>query len=81
MGHGALETADGAWRDLNGGPRLAGSGVVDQVAFAGDWLMLRFHESDSADEVVVTVKPAGAAGWPGALRRHGQAVQVTFKKD
>ncbi len=81
VGHGGLEAADGAWRDLNGGARLAGSGVIDQVAFAGDRLMLRFYEADPADEVLVTVKPAGNAPWPGELRRHGAAVPVTFKKD
>jgi len=81
VGHGGLEQADGAWRDLNGGARLAGSGFIDQVTFAGDRLMLRFYESGPADEVVVTVKSAGAAPWTGELRRHGAAVPVTFKKD
>ena len=81
VGHGGLEPADGAWRDLNGGARLAGSGVIDQVAFAGDRLMLRFYESGPADEVVVTVKPAGNAPWTGELRRHGATEPVTFRKD
>jgi len=81
VGHGGLEQADGAWRDLNGGARLAGSGVIDQVAFAGDQLTLRFYETGPADEVVVTVKPAGTAPWTGELRRHGADVPVTFKKD
>ena len=81
VGHGGLEQADGAWRDLNGGARRAGSGFIDQVAFTGDRLMLRFYESDPADEVVVTVKPSGSGAWPGELRRRGVILTITFKKD
>lgn len=81
VGHGGLEQADGAWRDLNGGARRAGSGFIDQVAFTGDRLMLRFYESDPTDEVVVTVKPSGSGAWPGELRRRGVILTITFKKD
>ena len=79
-GYGLME-AEGAWRDLDGGPRLKGSGFLDQIGYAGDQLMLRFYEADPADEVVVTVKPAGTGAWSGQLRRHGAVTQVTFRKD
>lgn len=79
-GYGLLE-AEGAWRDLDGGSRLKGSGFLEQVGYAGDQLMLRFYEADPADEVVVTVKPAGTGPWSGQLRRHGAVTQVTFRKD
>ena len=79
-GYGQLE-ADGAWRDLDGGPRLKGSGFVDQIGYAGDQLLLRFYEADPADEVVVTMKPTGNGAWSGQLRRHGAVTPVTFSRD
>ncbi len=79
-GYGVM-AAEGAWRDLDGGPRLQGSGFIDQVAYAGDQLMLRFHEAGPADEVVVAVKPNGEGAWPGRLWRRGAVTQVTFRRD
>ena len=73
--------AEGAWRDLDGGPRLQGSGFVDQVNFSKDELILRFHEADSSDEVLITVKPARTGTWEGLLLRRGSFTQVVFKRD
>ena len=76
-----LSLAEGAWRDLDGGERLQGSGFVDQVGYTGDQLMLRFHETQGPGDVVVTVKPNGAAPWTGQLYRHGAVTPVTFRRD
>ena len=77
-----LGLAEGAWRDLDGGAGLLGSGFVEQVGYSGDQLMLRFHETPAENEVVVvTVKPAGAAAWTGQLYRHGAMTPVTFRRD
>ena len=73
--------AEGAWRDLDGGPRLKGSGFVDQVGYAGDQLTLRFYENGDPDAVVITVKPTSTGGWSGLLRRHGEITQVIFRRD
>ena len=73
--------AEGAWRDLDGGPRLQGSGFVDQVNYTKDELILRFHEVDSSDEVLITVKPARTGTWEGLLLRRGSFTQVVFKRD
>ena len=73
--------AEGAWRDLDGGPRLQGSGFVDQVNFSKDELILRFHETDSSDEVLITVKLARTGTWEGLLLRRGSFTQVVFKRD
>jgi hypothetical protein len=73
--------AEGAWRNLEGGERLRGSGFVDQVGFTGEQLMLRFRETQAADDVVVTVKPNGASAWTGQLYRHGAVTPVTFRRD
>ena len=79
-GYGSMD-AEGAWRDLDGGPRLKGSGFVDQVGYAGDQLTLRFYENGDPDAVVITVKPSSAGGWSGLLRRHGEITQVIFRRD
>ena len=73
--------AEGAWRDLDGGPRRQGSGFVDQVNYAKDELILRFYETGVADEVLITVKPSPAGAWEGQLLRHGAFTQVVFKRD
>ena len=79
-GYGSTE-AEGAWRDLDGGPRLKGSGFVDQVGYAADQLTLSFHENGDPDAVVVTVKPVSSGGWSGLLRRRGEITQVIFRRD
>ena len=66
---------------LDGGPRLQGSGFVDQVNYTKDELILRFHEVDSSDEVLITVKPARTGTWEGLLLRRGSFTQVVFKRD
>ena len=73
--------AEGAWRDLDGGARLQGSGFVDQVNYAKDELVLRFYETGAADEVRITVKPSGTGAWEGLLLRRGSFTQVVFKRD
>ncbi len=79
-GYGLIE-AEGAWRDLDGGPRLKGSGFVDQIGYTGDQLTLRFYEPGATDEVLVTMKPGANGVWAGELRRHGAVVQVSFRRD
>jgi len=82
LDHGyGFSQAEGAWRDLDGGRRLQGSGFVDQIAYASDRLVLRFHEAGSGDEVLVTVKPAGAGTWSGQLLRGGAFTQVFLRRD
>ncbi len=82
QGHGyGLIEAEGAWRDLEGGPRLKGSGFVEQVGYTGDQLTLRFYETGATDEVLVTMKPGANGVWTGELRRHGAVVQVSFRRD
>jgi hypothetical protein len=82
LDHGyGYSQAEGAWRDLDGGPRLKGSGFVDQVNYSTDQLTLRFHESDPGDEVLITVKPSRSGAWEGQLLRHGAWTQVTFRRD
>jgi hypothetical protein len=81
VGHGPYEPADGAWRDLAGGPGLKGSGFIDQVGFTGDKLTLRFFEEAAGGQVEISVKPAGSAPWSGELRRGATVTTVTLKKD
>jgi hypothetical protein len=82
LDHGyGYSQAEGAWRDLDGGPRLQGSGFVDQVNYSAEQLILRFHESDAGDEVLITVKPSRSGTWEGQLLRHGSWTQVTFRRD
>ncbi len=82
LDHGyGLSQAEGAWRDLDGGSRLQGSGFVEQINFDRDELILRFHETDAGDEVLITVKPARAGAWSGQLLRRGAFTQVTFTRD
>jgi hypothetical protein len=76
-----LGQAEGAWRDLDGGPRLQGSGFIDQIAYSGDQLTLRFYEADPNDEVLITLKASKAGGWSGQLLRHGEWTQVTFSRN
>ena len=76
-----LSQAEGAWRDLDAGPRLRGSGFIDQVNYAKDQLILRFYETGVADEVLITVKPSGAGTWQGQLVRDGAFTDVVFKRD
>lgn len=76
-----LGLAEGAWRDLNGGPRLEGSGFIELVGYDGDKLMLRFYESGPDDPVLVTVKPSATGAWSGQLQRKGSATPVSFKRD
>ena len=73
--------AEGAWRDLDGGPRLQGSGFIDQIAYSGDQLTLRFYEADANDEVLITLRASRAGTWSGQLLRHGQWTQVTFSRN
>jgi hypothetical protein len=73
--------AEGAWRDLDGGARLQGSGFLDQVSYGRDELILRFHESGGDDEVLITVKPSRTGAWSGQLLRHGAFTQVVFTRD
>jgi hypothetical protein len=76
-----LSQAEGAWRDLDGGARLKGSGFINQINFANDGLILRFYEGGADDEVIVTVKAAKTGGWSGQLLRHGAFTQVVFTRD
>ena len=73
--------AEGAWRDLDGGARLQGSGFVDQVGYSAEQLVLRFYESGQSDEVLITVKPSRTGAWAGQLLRHGAWTQVVFTRD
>lgn len=73
--------AEGAWRDLDAGPRLRGSGFIDQVNYAKDKLILRFFEEGAADEVLITVTPSGTGMWQGQLLRNGAFTEVIFKRD
>lgn len=82
LDHGyGYSQAEGAWRDLDGGPRLQGSGFVDQVNYSAAQLTLRFHETDAGDEVLITVKPSRSGTWEGQLLRHGSWTQVTLRRD
>ncbi len=76
-----LALAEGAWRDLDGGPRLEGSGFISQVGYDGDKLMLRFYETGPDDLVVVTLKPSPGAPWSGQIWRKGAVAPVQFKRD
>lgn len=71
---------EGAWRDLNGGPGLQGSGVLSAVGHDGERLMLRFYEAGPDDPVVVTVKPDAAGAWSGELSRKGSTTPVLLKR-
>ena len=81
VGHGALEPADGAWRDLAGGPGLKGSGFVDLVSLTGDKLLVRFFEESAGGQVELSVKPGGTGPWSGELKRGTTVTQVSLKKD
>jgi hypothetical protein len=81
VGHGPMEPADGAWRDLAGGPGLQGSGFVELVGYTGDRLLLRFFEASAGGQVEVSVKPSGSGPWSGELKRGTTVTQVTLKKD
>jgi hypothetical protein len=73
--------AEGAWRDLQAGPRLAGSGFISSIGYDGGKLMLRFYESGPDDLVVLTVTPSVAGAWTGELWRKGAVAKVTFSRD
>ena len=73
--------AEGAWRDLNGGPGIQGSGVLALVGYDGDSLTLRFYEAGPEDPVVVTVRPGAAGAWKGELSRKGASTPVSLKRE
>lgn len=76
-----MSQAEGAWRDLDGGARLQGSGFINQIDFGDDGLILRFYEGGADDEVRVTIKREKTGGWSGQLLRHGSFTQVVFTRD
>jgi hypothetical protein len=72
---------DGAWRDLNGGRGLEGSGVIAQIDYDGAKLMLRFYEAGPEDPVVVSVAAGAAGAWAGNLSRKGATTSVQLKRE
>jgi hypothetical protein len=80
LDHGTGST-EGAWRDLNGGGGLKGSGVLSLVDYDGGRLVLRFYETGPEDPVVVTVAPSPTGAWNGELVRKGASTPVRLKRE
>lgn len=73
--------AEGAWRDLNGGPRLKGSGFISLIGYDGGQLTLSFYETGPDDPVIVSLRPASDGNWSGTLVRKGAARPILFKRE
>ncbi len=71
--------AEGVWRDVRVKAFTDGAGIIDYVGVNAGELMVRFNQSDPADLVVVTARPAGAS-WSGDLWRKGAVTKVVLKK-